>query len=69
MLNKRLSDPNAHTHDITLYVISILASIAILFGDYSAAKLHATGLSKIIHLRGGFSAVDHNPLMQLSIDR
>ncbi|KAK9351077.1 hypothetical protein V1523DRAFT_417882 [Lipomyces doorenjongii] len=69
ILNKRLSDTDAHRHDMILYVVGILASIAILFGDYNAAKMHAAGLSEIIRLRGGFGAVNYNPLIQLSIDR
>lgn len=69
ILNARLSDTGAYKNDITLYVISILASIAILFGDYDAAKLHAAGLSEIIRLRGGFGAINYNPVIQFSIDR
>jgi hypothetical protein len=69
ILNDRLSDTDAYKHDIILYVVSILASIAILFGEYNAAKSHSTGLSEIIRLRGGFGAIDYNPVIQFSIDR
>ncbi|CAH0003384.1 unnamed protein product [Clonostachys byssicola] len=30
---------------------------------------HAVGLRQIIHLRGGFRALDHNPMVQFSLDR
>ncbi|RDW65101.1 hypothetical protein BP6252_10752 [Coleophoma cylindrospora] len=69
ILNSRLTKSDAHEHDIILYVVSILASIAILFGDYNAAKVHSAGLSEILRLRGGVGGVNSNPLMQLSIDR
>ncbi len=69
LLNSRLSVVGAHQHDLTLYVVGILASIAILFGDYKAAQMHAAGISQIIRLRGGFGAVNPNPVIQLSIDR
>ncbi|KAH6655158.1 hypothetical protein BKA67DRAFT_559633 [Truncatella angustata] len=69
VLNNRLSDKDEFKHDLVLYVVSILASIAILFGDFNAAKLHATGLSEVIRLRGGFGEVDYNPLIQFSVDR
>jgi hypothetical protein len=69
ILNDRLSNTDAYRHDIVLYVVSVLASIAILFGDYNAAKTHAMGLSEIIRLRGGFGAVNYNPVIQFSIDR
>jgi hypothetical protein len=68
-LNDRLSNTDAYKHDIILYVVSVLASIAILFGDYHAAKTHAIGLSEIIRLRGGFGASNYNPVIQFSIDR
>jgi hypothetical protein len=69
ILNNQLSETDAHKQDIILYVVSILASIAILFGDYNAAKSHAKGLSDIIRLRGGLESVSHIPVIQLSIDR
>lgn len=69
ILNDRLSDTDAHEHDIIIYVVSILALIAILFGDYNVAKMYAAGLSAIIRLRGGIDAIKNNPLIQLSIDR
>ncbi|RSL60407.1 hypothetical protein CEP53_005437 [Fusarium sp. AF-6] len=69
LLNQRLSDREAYRNDITLYVVSILASIAILFGDYSAARAHAIGLSEILRLRGGSRAVNDNPVIQFSMDR
>lgn len=69
ILNNRLSDANAHENDILLYVIGILASAAILFGDYNAAKMHAAGISEIIRLRGGISATNQNPVILFSLDR
>jgi len=69
ILNQRLSEADAHEQDILPYVVSILASIAILFGDYNAAKTHAKGLSDIIRLRGGPQSFSHIPVIQLSIDR
>lgn len=69
ILNNRLSGADAYRDDIILYVVGILASTAILFGDYDAAKMHAAGISEIVRLRGGFSAINNNPILQLSIDR
>jgi hypothetical protein len=69
LLNLRLSEKEAYKNDITLYVVGILASIAVLFGDYHAAQTHAVGLSEIIRLRGGCVAVNDNPAIQLSMDR
>ncbi|KAJ3463436.1 hypothetical protein MRS44_008222 [Fusarium solani] len=69
LLNRRLSEENAYKNDIAIYVVSILASIAILFGDYSAAQTHAMGLSRILRLRGGSEVVNENPVIQFSMDR
>ncbi|RMJ15095.1 hypothetical protein CDV36_005249 [Fusarium kuroshium] len=69
LLNHRLSDKDAYKNDITLYVVSILASIAVLFGDYNAARAHAVGLSEILRLRGNSRAVNDNPVIQFSMDR
>ncbi|KAJ4247439.1 hypothetical protein NW762_013114 [Fusarium torreyae] len=69
LLNRRLSEKEAYQNDITLYVVGILASIAVLFGDYHAAQAHALGLSKILRLRGSWVAVNDNPAIQLSMDR
>ncbi|KPM36274.1 hypothetical protein AK830_g10297 [Neonectria ditissima] len=69
LLNRRLSEKDAYENDITLYVVGILASIAVLFGDYSAAHAHAVGLSEILRLRGGSGAVNENPVIQFSMDR
>lgn len=69
LLNHRLSDRDAYKNDITLYVVSILASIAVLFGDYRAAQTHAMGISRILRLRGGSEAVNDNPVIQFSMDR
>ncbi|VUC33658.1 unnamed protein product [Clonostachys rosea] len=46
-----------------------MVSIAVLFGDQKAMAAHAAGLRQIIHLRGGFRALDHNPMVQFSLDR
>jgi hypothetical protein len=69
ILNDRLSDKYAYRHDMILYVVGTLALIAIISGEYEAAKTHATGLSEILRLRGGFGEVDYNPVIQFSIDR
>ncbi|KAL2059805.1 hypothetical protein VTL71DRAFT_10189 [Oculimacula yallundae] len=69
ILNKRLAEKEAFKDDLILYVVGILASISILFRDYDAAKIHAIGLSEIIRLRGGISAIDQNPLIKFAIDR
>ncbi|KAH6964637.1 hypothetical protein DER45DRAFT_153573 [Fusarium avenaceum] len=69
LLNRRLSEKEAYQNDIILYVVGILASIAVLFGDYHAAQKHAVGLSEIIRLRGSWVAVNNNPAIQLSMDR
>ncbi|KAM0811463.1 hypothetical protein AB5N19_11819 [Seiridium cardinale] len=69
VLNNRISDANAFENDVILYVVSVLALIAILFGDYNTARTHAIGLAEIIRLRGGFGTVDYNPVVQFSIDR
>jgi hypothetical protein len=68
-LNMQLSEKNAFQQDVIIYVVSILASVAILFGDHVAAATHAAGLRRIIRLRGGMRALDNNPLVQFSIDR
>ena len=69
LLNLRLSEEDAYKNDIAIYVVSILASIAVLFGDYNAAQTHAMGLSRILRLRGGSEAVNENPVIQFSMDR
>lgn len=69
ILNKQLSDKNVHNYDTVLYVVSVVASIAVLFGDYDAAKVHAVGLSDIIRLRGGFETVSRVSMVKFSIDR
>lgn len=68
-LNSRLSDKDAYKNDMIIYIVSVLASVAILFGEYKSAATHAMGLSEILHLRGGFGTVNYNPVIQLSIDR
>ncbi|UPL01653.1 hypothetical protein LCI18_012587 [Fusarium solani-melongenae] len=69
LLNLRLSEEDVYNNDIAIYVVSILASIAVLFGDYNAAQTHAMGLSRILRLRGGSEAVNENPVIQFSMDR
>ncbi|KAF4976755.1 hypothetical protein FZEAL_6634 [Fusarium zealandicum] len=69
VLNSRLSGADAYKDDTIVYVISIIASITILFGDYTAAKTHATGLSEVLRLRGGLGAVNQSPAIQFSLDR
>ncbi|KAH8698534.1 hypothetical protein BGW36DRAFT_406490, partial [Talaromyces proteolyticus] len=69
ILNNRLSDTNAHQYDMILYVVGILASIAIVFGDHNAAQMHAAGISEILRLRGGVAAGTRNSMIHLSIDR
>lgn len=69
LLNGRLSDADAHNDDLLLYVVGILASITVLFGDYHAARMHSTGISKIIQLRGGQGEYGSSSAIQLSIDR
>ncbi|KAH8886447.1 hypothetical protein GQ53DRAFT_750700 [Thozetella sp. PMI_491] len=69
VLNMLLSDAKAQKDDVIIYAVSILASVAVLFGDYDAAASHAAGLSQLIRLRGGFRALDANPLVQVSLDR
>lgn len=69
MLNRRLSDTDTHKLDILLYVVGILASIAVLFDDYDSAQMHAAGLSEIMRLRNKPGAINYNPVMELSVDR
>jgi hypothetical protein len=69
ILNRRLAETDAYKHDILLYVVGILALIAVRFGHYNTAKIHAAGLSEIIRLRGGFTTLNNIPLIQLTIDR
>jgi hypothetical protein len=69
MLNEKLSHPEAYKHDQILYVVGLIASIAVLFGDYTAAGMHARGLSKILRLRVGHQATEQSPAIQLAIIR
>ncbi|KAH8660013.1 hypothetical protein BX600DRAFT_53059 [Xylariales sp. PMI_506] len=69
ILNERLADPHAFDYDFVFYAISILASVALVFGEYAAAAAHAAGMRQIIRLRGGIRALDYNPLAQMSLDR
>lgn len=71
MLNDRLSQADAHQHDLVLYVVGILASTAVLFGNYSSARLHAAGISEIMRLRRGQGAIGgkFNHMLEASIDR
>lgn len=69
LLNNRLSESNAHTDDLILYVVGILASISILFNDYHAASMHSAGIAKIVRLRGGIRGRSFGSAVQLSIDR
>jgi hypothetical protein len=71
MLNKKLSHSEAFRHDQILYVVGLIASIAVVFRDYTAAGMHARGLSKILRLRDGHrhQATQQSPAIQLAIIR
>ncbi|CAH0037058.1 unnamed protein product [Clonostachys rhizophaga] len=69
ILHSRLSDAASHQTDLILFAVGIMVSIAVLFGDQTAMAAHAVGLRQIIHLRGGFRALDHNHMVQFSLDR
>jgi hypothetical protein len=69
LLNCRLSNPSDYQQDMILYVVSILASVAVSFGDYASAEAHAAGIANILQLRGGLTSITSNPGMQLAIDR
>jgi hypothetical protein len=71
ILNDRVSNAaaDAQVHEVVLYVVGILASVSVIFGDYNAAKIHAAGISEIIRLRGGLRSIGHRPVIQISLDR
>lgn len=64
-----LSDDQSYTDDAVLYVAGILASVAVLFGQYTEASIHAAGIADMLRLRGRNGAVRYSPHIQLSIDR
>ncbi|KXJ86023.1 hypothetical protein Micbo1qcDRAFT_168844, partial [Microdochium bolleyi] len=51
-LNAQLSLPDAHRDDMVLYVISILACVAVMFHEYDAARAHSEGIRAILRMRG-----------------
>ncbi|KAH8881164.1 hypothetical protein GQ53DRAFT_519240 [Thozetella sp. PMI_491] len=69
MLGSRLHNADVQQHDQLIYVISILALVAILFDDQAAVAVHSAGLRRIIALRGGFRALGYSPMLQISLDR
>lgn len=69
LLNGRLSDTSDDERDMVLYVVSVLASTAIAFGDFASAEAHASGISSILTTKAGLFNVNRNPALQLAIDR
>lgn len=69
LLNQRLSQPNSHMEGIVLYVVGLLASMAVLFKDFASASLHAKGISEILRLRGSSKSDPADVMLLMALDR
>jgi hypothetical protein len=63
-LNERLSDSAAAVSDSTVTTITSMVMVALCVHDLAAARTHLDGLRRIVQLRGGIEAFNHNPKLQ-----
>ena len=69
LLNEELSEGDAYRKNSTVYIVITLALFARLFGDYTAAETHMSGLRQIVRLRGGLKGLRRTPKLHFTIDR
>ncbi|KAF2120342.1 hypothetical protein BDV96DRAFT_683803 [Lophiotrema nucula] len=66
LLNQRLAEDDGYERDVTILIIIILTTVAVIFKDNVAVKAHLNGLGQIVHLR---TASPINPKLMLKLDQ
>ena len=66
LLNQRLAEEDGYERDVTILIIVILTTVAVIFNDSVAVKAHLNGLDQIVQLR---SASPINPKLLLKLDQ
>ncbi|KAH7312741.1 hypothetical protein B0I35DRAFT_411419 [Stachybotrys elegans] len=68
-LRDRIEDNQRHLEDGTAAIISALALAAEVVGDDAALAIHMEGMKRIVHLKGGLDAFNHNGKLQVKLCR
>jgi hypothetical protein len=68
-LNAKLTDTHGYLTEPTTWIIQTLATLAVLFGDCSAAATHMAGLKRIVALLGGEQWLREHAKKHFKLDR
>ncbi|KAH8678172.1 hypothetical protein BX600DRAFT_146448 [Xylariales sp. PMI_506] len=68
-LNRSLFDTAHSIQDSTIAVVISLSLISGVIGDIPTAKTHVAGLQRMIRIRGGLNAFQHNPKLLIKLGR
>ncbi|KAF4637063.1 hypothetical protein G7Y89_g1027 [Cudoniella acicularis] len=64
LLNENLADPEKQASDSTIATVACLANMENLNGTVNSARIHVSGLQKMVQLRGGLSNLGQTSVMQ-----
>ncbi|RFU32945.1 hypothetical protein B7463_g3368, partial [Scytalidium lignicola] len=67
LLMARLNERDTCLTDSTVYIVSLLALTASLFGDHAATEIHLAGLHQMIHILGGRDFLHCHPMLHFKV--